>query len=125
MDSLSKLRRRKQVETEWLFLWQKEQYFLNWGLDLLFGSMTWTCGGSEGGSWIFVFCWKVVDKLFISSESSWVLIFSRVISSESTILTREWKGIDGSKELETCLTWRLLAKSLIFLGDHEWKFHCI
>ena len=42
--------------------------------------------------------------------------FSSVISSESTILTREWKGIDGSKEFEICLTWRLLAKSFNFLG---------
>ena len=68
------------------------------------------------------FCVKVSESAFTSSERSSVLIFSSVISSESTILTREWKEIEGSSELEKCLTWCLLVKPFNFFGRLRMKF---
>ena len=45
-----------------------------------------------------------MDTLFISKAKSFVLIFSLATSSESTCLTSVWNGIDGSSNVDTCLT---------------------
>ena len=47
---------------------------------------------------------KVSESAFISCESSCVSIFSTVMSSEETMLTRLRKEMERSSELEKCLT---------------------
>ena len=44
-------------------------------------------------------------------------ILSFAMSSASTSFTSVWKGIEGSKTVEVCLTCLLFAKSLRFLGS--------
>ena len=58
---------------------------------------------------------SVSENGFFPRESSCVFIFSGVLSSGSPILTREWKRLEGSRELVICLTWHLLAKFFHFL----------
>ena len=57
-----------------------------------------------------------MDILFISKARSLVLIFSLAKSSESTCRTSVRNGIDGSSNVDTCLTCLLYAKSYYFLG---------
>ena len=58
-----------------------------------------------------------IDTLFISKSKSFVLIFSLAMSSESTCQTGVWNGIDGSSNVDICLTCLLSAKSFNFLGN--------
>ena len=82
---------------------------------MLFGSPDWVTIIWSSCSNSFLLVSSSSDTLFISRAKSLVLIFSLAISSESTCLTSVWNGIEGSSNVDTCLTCRLWAKYLTSL----------
>ena len=86
-----------------------------WGFDSLTGSTMFLRGSggiiSKRGVWLY--CIRQVGNF---ERKILCFTFFRVIYQESIISTKKWIGMEVSRELETCLTWRLVAKFSFFLG---------
>ena len=107
---------RKQLQVEWLGLWQKLQFFRNWSLMSLLASVVWVNMNSGFGSnlsadkfWDSSFDFTLSN----SSARSRVRFFWFVIS---TTLTSVWNRIDGSITFDVCLTCVYEQSLSVFFG---------